>query len=49
MVSSTAPPFCDPPVTRVLIREENKEGSSPLSTEFSSRSRPVIEAKAGEK
>ena len=49
MVSSTAPPRWESPVMRVLIREENREGSSPLSTELPSFSMPVMEAKAGEK
>ena len=49
MVSSIAPPFWVSPVMSDLMRLENREGSWPLSTEFSARSSPVIEAKAVEK
>ena len=49
MVSSTVPPCWLPPVIRERTREENRAGSSPLRTEFSARSIPVMEAKVVEK
>ena len=49
MVSSMAPPFWVSPVMSDLMRLENREGSWPLSTVFSARSSPVIEAKTVEK
>jgi len=49
MVSSMAPPCWVSPVMSALTRLENRAGSWPLSTEFSARSSPVIEAKAVEK